>query len=465
MKRLCLVMLLVGAPVAPSIDAGPLPLDQLWRPNAALAQARNVSTKEAFEAAKELGTIEAWEAFLASFPDGFYADLARAYVKSLNDRGAASAPAPARDSAPRREAGASANRGSGVPPTDPGKPAVARGGQYMGFAERFNRYYTDPAWKPVEDRVCEPERQRQRRDPRHAHVGAGGGRGRAPRHPDPFPARQLPGLLRVLEDRTAARTTTRSFSTPSATRTSRSASAMTCCSSGRQTCFNFENADYIAVDGFELIGGRYGVRAVGAGYAASQHSRGIAVLNSNGHDQNRDPFFSGQSDWAVWERNVAYGAKAGDGHGIYLSNGSDWNIVRFNETYSQRLERLPDQRRPGVHLQGGRHSRSTTRAATPMPAPAKAARARATTSWSTRTTSTTAPARLGRELHERAPERHPQQHLRPLSPPRRELLAGDRQPEARLERQQDRPQPVRHDRRARPCSSSTTRPATSSRTT
>ena len=109
--------------------------------------------------------------------------------------------------------------------------------------------------------------------------------------------------------------------------------AVTCCNSGRQTCFNLEDADYVAVDGFELIGGRYGVRAIGAGYAASEHSRGIAVIDSKGHDQDRDPFFSGQADWAVWERNVAYGAKAGDGHGIYLSNGGDWNIVRYNETY------------------------------------------------------------------------------------------------------------------------------------
>ena len=34
------------------------------------------------------------------------------------------------------------------------------------------------------------------------------------------------------------------------------------------------------------------------------------MLNCKGHDQNKDPFFSGQSDWAVWERNVAYGAKS-----------------------------------------------------------------------------------------------------------------------------------------------------------
>jgi len=63
-----------------------------------------VSEKEAFEAAKELGTIEAWEAFLNRFPSGFRADLARAYVKRIGNEtdtakpaqtAAAPAPAPA----------------------------------------------------------------------------------------------------------------------------------------------------------------------------------------------------------------------------------------------------------------------------------------------------------------------------------------------------------------------------------
>lgn len=49
----------------------------------AQAQASKTEQKEAFESAKELGTIEAWEAFLNSYGDGFYADLARAYVKRL----------------------------------------------------------------------------------------------------------------------------------------------------------------------------------------------------------------------------------------------------------------------------------------------------------------------------------------------------------------------------------------------
>ncbi len=43
--------------------------------------------KQAFEAAKELGTAEAWTAFLANYPNGFHADLARAYLKKLSDSG------------------------------------------------------------------------------------------------------------------------------------------------------------------------------------------------------------------------------------------------------------------------------------------------------------------------------------------------------------------------------------------
>lgn len=37
--------------------------------------------RHAFEAAKELGTPEAWNAFLKSYPSGFYSDLARAYLQ------------------------------------------------------------------------------------------------------------------------------------------------------------------------------------------------------------------------------------------------------------------------------------------------------------------------------------------------------------------------------------------------
>jgi hypothetical protein len=49
----------------------------------ASAEETTTAEKEAFEAAKALGTIEAWDAFLSNHSKGFYADLARAYVKKL----------------------------------------------------------------------------------------------------------------------------------------------------------------------------------------------------------------------------------------------------------------------------------------------------------------------------------------------------------------------------------------------
>ncbi len=68
-----------------------LPLDfdaPMWGAAHAVAETPDANERLAFEAAKELGTVEAWDAFLANYPSGFHADLARAYVKKL------AAPAP-----------------------------------------------------------------------------------------------------------------------------------------------------------------------------------------------------------------------------------------------------------------------------------------------------------------------------------------------------------------------------------
>lgn len=65
-----------------------------WGHERAVAQSADVSEKEAFEAAKTLGTVEAWDAFLSNFPKGFHADLARAYVKQLAEQPKQSAPSP-----------------------------------------------------------------------------------------------------------------------------------------------------------------------------------------------------------------------------------------------------------------------------------------------------------------------------------------------------------------------------------
>lgn len=65
-------------------------------PHIQLAQAADdAAEKQAFEAAKELGTVEAWDAFLSNFPKGFRSDLARAYVKKLADQPASAPSAPA----------------------------------------------------------------------------------------------------------------------------------------------------------------------------------------------------------------------------------------------------------------------------------------------------------------------------------------------------------------------------------
>jgi hypothetical protein len=334
MRRLHRAVLGLAAAVAGVTGTVQSPLVSI-----AHAQGADVSAKDAFEAARALGTAEAWNAFLKSYPNGFYADLARAYLGKL---GAAAAPAgpsvppsaaPVPTTAPHPAGSAAAYDLADLAPTDPNRPAVTRGGRYMGFAERFNRYYTDPAWKPSRTLYVSPN-------------GNGDGASRAaPMSPRAAVAAARPGTMLYFTRGTYqgcfefTKETGGSYDEPVVVYGERKEDrtlgvALTCCSSGRQTCFNLEAADYVAVDGFELIGGRYGVRAIGAGYPASQHSRGIAVIDCNGHDQDRDPFFSGQVDWAVWERNVASGAKRGDGHGIYLSNGGDWNIVRYNETFN-----------------------------------------------------------------------------------------------------------------------------------
>jgi hypothetical protein len=49
----------------------------------AYAETPTPAESDAFEAAKALGSVEAWDAFLSHYPTGFHADLARAYLKQL----------------------------------------------------------------------------------------------------------------------------------------------------------------------------------------------------------------------------------------------------------------------------------------------------------------------------------------------------------------------------------------------
>src|SRR5262245_16817052 len=135
MKRLSLVILLVSAPGAPSIDTGLASLDGLassntimrsdprWRPNSAFAQIADVPANDALAAARGPGTAAALSKSLTSYPAGFYSDLARAYIKKRDDNGSGSSVATALDT------GTKSGVANDVSPTEPGKPAVMRGGQ------------------------------------------------------------------------------------------------------------------------------------------------------------------------------------------------------------------------------------------------------------------------------------------------------------------------------------------------
>ncbi|MBN2576585.1 MAG: hypothetical protein JXP73_18620 [Deltaproteobacteria bacterium] len=228
--------------------------------------------------------------------------------------------------------------GSSTPGLDGGatagcSPAVTRGGQYFTFTEKFNRYYTDCAWQPGSTVYVSPTGTGNGSTPADAASVASALAAAVPGRMIVFAAGTYSGCYELDSDRSGT------YDDPIVLVGEKKADGspaviINCCTSGRRTCINLEAADYVAIDGFELSGGDYGVRAVGASYAADGHQKGVAVLNNVGHGQNKDPFFTGQSDWFVIERCTGYDSGSGDGHGIYLSNGSDWNIARWNETYN-----------------------------------------------------------------------------------------------------------------------------------
>ncbi|MGH1418693.1 MAG: PAN/Apple domain-containing protein [Hyphomicrobiaceae bacterium] len=60
------------------------PLLQATQNSITLAQ--SMTKAEAFAASKDLNTVDGWQAYLKQYPEGFRADLARAYIKKLSKR-------------------------------------------------------------------------------------------------------------------------------------------------------------------------------------------------------------------------------------------------------------------------------------------------------------------------------------------------------------------------------------------
>jgi hypothetical protein len=71
----------------------PVPMALAGDPSSGSDEAKRADAEAAFNSAKELGTAEAWNAFLSNYPTGFHADLARAYLKKVTDQPAAASPA------------------------------------------------------------------------------------------------------------------------------------------------------------------------------------------------------------------------------------------------------------------------------------------------------------------------------------------------------------------------------------
>jgi hypothetical protein len=130
----------------------------------------------------------------------------------------------------------------------PARPAVTRGASYMGFAERFNRYYTDSAWTPLKIVYVSPN-------------GSGSGATRStPAAPGAAIAAARPGsLIYFLRGQYPAcyefsSDNSGTYSNPVVLFGERKLNqslgvSMNCCVTGRASCFNFEGANYIAVDG------------------------------------------------------------------------------------------------------------------------------------------------------------------------------------------------------------------------
>jgi hypothetical protein len=98
---------------------------------------------------------------------------------------------------------------------------------------------------------------------------------------------------------------------------------------------NIENADWVVIDGFRVVGmTRAGIRI-----AISQH---VTIRNCSCTQNGKWGIFTGFADYAVIERNeCSYSA---DEHGIYFSNSADHPIIWHNTCHHNHS--------CGIHMNG-----------------------------------------------------------------------------------------------------------------
>jgi hypothetical protein len=113
-------------------------------------EANAADAAAAFNSAKELGTADAWNAFLANYPTGFHADLARAYLKKLSEGAPPARTTTSPSSAPtgnarelacnQRETVRSLNSDASTKITFVNKSGMHRGLMWMDFKGQLQDY-------------------------------------------------------------------------------------------------------------------------------------------------------------------------------------------------------------------------------------------------------------------------------------------------------------------------------------
>ena len=110
-----------------------------------------------------------------------------------------------------------------------------------------------------------------------------------------------------------------------------------------QDAINLEGASWIVVEGFTILGGggitRAGIRSVGFAVDAARNN----VFRANRIDQpGRWGIFTGFVDDLLIEANET--SRAGDEHGIYVSNSGDRPVIRGNRIWGNFAN--------GIHMNG-----------------------------------------------------------------------------------------------------------------
>ncbi len=98
---------------------------------------------------------------------------------------------------------------------------------------------------------------------------------------------------------------------------------------------NVENANWVVIDGFKLIG----IERAGIRVAVAQH---VTVRNNVCDRNGRWGIFTGFADYAIIERNECKNSQ--QEHGIYFSNSADHPIIRYNKSHHNNS--------CGIHMNG-----------------------------------------------------------------------------------------------------------------